>query len=150
VNRLAHVLVPVAAALVGCGRHAAYVAGDVTLAGKPLTSGVVSFTPVATGPSAYGNVGGDGRYALQTGGGKGLDPGDYKVTVAANATAEQAARMGITIGREGIMPLLTPLKYADVTTTPLMVTVTAGRQEIDLAVEPDVAAPTPTAVPAPK
>jgi hypothetical protein len=137
VNRLAHILVPVAAALVGCGRHAAYVAGDVTLAGKPLTSGVVSFTPVATGPSAYGNVGGDGRYALQTGGGQGLDPGAYKVTVAANATAEQAARMGIAIGREGIMPLLTPPRYADVATTPLTVTVKAGRQEIDLAVDSD-------------
>jgi len=142
-TRLASILVVVAVLLVGCGRHAAYVAGDVTLAGKPLTSGVVTFTPIVAGPSAYGNVGEDGRYFLQTGGGKGLDPGNYKVTVAANATAAEAARMGIKVGREGILPLLTPLKYADVTTTPLTVTVAPGRQEIDLEVEPDAPATSP-------
>ena len=124
-----------AAAIAGCGRHAARVTGDVTLDGRPLTSGVVSFTPVKPGPSAYGNVGADGRYALQTGAETGLDPGDYKVTVAANATPEEAAKMGIKVGREGIMPLLTPAKYADISTTPLTVTVKSGGQDVDLALE---------------
>jgi len=123
--------------LVGCGRHSASVVGDVTLDGKPLTTGVVNFNPAATGPSAYANISAEGRYALQTGAAAGLEPGSYKVTVAANATAEQAAAMGIKVGRDGIMPLLTPPRYADVSTTPLVVEVKAGSQEIDLALEAD-------------
>jgi hypothetical protein len=120
----------------GCGRHAAKVSGDVRLGDRPLTSGVVTFTPVAPGPSAYGNVSGEGRYTLQTGAENGLEPGDYTVTVAANATPEEAAKMGIKVGREGIMPLLTPPKYADVKTSPLKVTVKRGTQTIDLALDP--------------
>lgn len=120
----------------GCSKHAAKVAGAVTLGGKPLTSGVVNFTPVSPGPSAYGNVAADGRYALQTGAERGLVPGDYTVTVAANATPEEAAKMGFKVGREGIMPLLTPPKYADVKTSPLKASVKPGAQEIDLALEP--------------
>jgi hypothetical protein len=123
--------------LAGCRRHAASVSGDVTLDGKPLATGVVNFTPATSGASAYANIATDGRYTLQTGAASGLEPGSYKVTVAANATAEQAAAMGIKIGREGIMPLLTPAKYADVSTTPLIVDVKAGSQEIDLALEPE-------------
>lgn len=124
---------------VGCGRHAAKVSGSVTLGGRPLKSGVVSFTPAKGGSSAYGNIGSDGRYRLQTGAETGLDPGEYKVTVAANATPEEAAAMGFKVGREGIMPLLTPQKYADVSTTPLSATVKSGSQEIDLVVESDKA-----------
>jgi hypothetical protein len=130
------VLIGAAMVACGCSKHAAKVAGDVTLDGKPLTSGVVNFTPVSGGPSAYGNVAADGRYTLQTGAEQSLIPGEYTVTVAANATADEAARMGIKVGREGIMPLLTPAKYADVKTTPLKVTVKSGSQKIDLALEP--------------
>lgn len=120
----------------GCGRHAAKVSGDVKLGDRPLATGVVTFTPVASGPSAYGNVSAEGRYMLQTGAEDGLEPGDYTVTVAANATPEEAAKMGIKVGREGIMPLLTPAIYADVKTSPLKVTVKRGMQTIDLALEP--------------
>jgi len=120
----------------GCGRHAAKVSGDVKLGDRPLTSGVVTYTPVKSGPSAYGNVSAEGRYALQTGAEKGLEPGDYTVTVAANATPEEAANMGIKVARAGIMPLLTPLIYADIRTSPLKVTVKPGQQTIDLALKP--------------
>jgi hypothetical protein len=84
-------------------------------------------------------VAADGRYALQTGAERGLAPGDYTVTVAANATPEEATKMGFKVGREGIMPLLTPPKYADVTTSPLKATVKPGAQEIDLVLEPQPA-----------
>jgi len=133
---------PLAATLllaVGCGRHAGKVSGRVTLDGQPLTNGVVSFTPVKAGSSAYGTIGSDGRYRLQTGAETGIDPGDYKVTIAANATPEQAAAMGIKVGREGIMPLLTPQRYGDVATTPLSATVKSGSQEIDFVVEAEKA-----------
>jgi hypothetical protein len=138
-------LLAVAACMLACGcsKHASKVAGGVTLGGKPLTSGVVNFTPLSPGPSAYGNVAADGRYALQTGAERGLAPGDYTVTVAANATPEEAAKMGFKVGREGIMPLLTPPKYADVKTSPLKATVKPGTQEIDLTLEPQPAGKQP-------
>jgi hypothetical protein len=56
--------------------------------------------------------------------------------------------MGIKVGREGIMPLLTPREYADITTSPLKVTVKPGSQEIDLALEADPAS-RPRGMPAP-
>lgn len=123
------------AAAVGCGGRPASVAGFVKMAGAPLENGVVTFTPVKGGPSAYGTITAGGRYELKTGAGQGLELGDYVVTVAANATPEQAAAMGIKVGREGIMPLLTPLKYADTATSPLKATVKSGRQDLDFDLE---------------
>ncbi|MFM9024580.1 MAG: hypothetical protein ACKON7_04465 [Planctomycetaceae bacterium] len=110
------------------------------MAGTSLENGVVTFTPVKGGPSAYGTITAGGRYELKTGGGQGLELGDYVVTVAANATPEQAAAMGIKVGREGIMPLLTPITYADTATTPLKATVKAGRQDLDFDIEKSGAA----------
>jgi len=123
------------AATAGCGGRPASVAGFVKMAGAPLENGVVTFTPVKGGPSAYGTITAGGRYELKTGAGQGLELGDYVVTVAANATPEQAAAMGIKVGREGIMPLLTPLKYADTATSPLKATVKSGRQDLDFDLE---------------
>lgn len=123
------------AAAAGCGGRPASVAGVVTMAGTPLENGVVTFTPAKGGPSAYGTITAGGRYELKTGAGQGLELGDYVVTVAANATPEQAAQMGEKVGREGIMPLLTPVKYANTTTSPLKATVKAGRQQLDFDLE---------------
>ena len=123
------------AAVAGCGGRPAQGAGVVKLAGAPLETGVVTFTPTTSGPSAYGAITAGGRYELKTGASGGLELGDYVVTVAANATPEQAAAMGIKVGREGIMPLLTPTVYADTKTSPLKVTVKAGRQELDFDLE---------------
>ena len=50
------VLAAVAFAAVGCGKHAATVSGGVTLGGKPLSSGVVTFNPVTAGASAYAAI----------------------------------------------------------------------------------------------
>ena len=125
----------VLAATAGCGGRPASVAGFVKMAGAPLENGVVTFTPVKGGPSAYGTITAGGRYELKTGAGQGLELGDYVVTVAANATPEQAVTMGIKVGREGIMPLLTPLKYADTATSPLKATVKSGRQDLDFDLE---------------
>jgi hypothetical protein len=121
--------------IVGCGGRPASVAGVVKIAGSPLENGVVTFTPAKGGPSAYGTITAGGNYELKTGAGAGIELGDYVVTVAANATPEQAATMGIKVGREGIMPLLTPVKYANTATSPLKVTVKAGRQQLDFDLE---------------
>lgn len=127
-------------AVAGCGGRPAQVSGVVKLAGVPLEVGVVTFTPLKPGPTAYGTITSGGRYELRTGAVGGLELGDYVVTVAANATPEQAAAMGIKVGREGIMPLLTPAKYAATSTSPLKVTVKAGQQELDFDLEKQGAA----------
>ena len=95
-----------------------------------------------SGPSAYGTITSGGRYDLKTGASGGLEVGDYVVTVAANATPEQAAAMGFKVGREGIMPLLTPPIYADNSTSPLKASVKSGRQELDFDLEKSAAANT--------
>lgn len=123
------------AAVAGCGGRPAQVSGVVKLAGAPLDVGVVTFTPLKPGPTAYGTITAGGRYELRTGASGGLETGDYVVTVAANATPEQAAALGFKVGREGIMPLLTPPRYADTATSPLKVTIKPGRQELDFDLE---------------
>ena len=37
--------------------------------------------PSAGGPAAYGAISSDGQYVVQTGGTKGLESGEYKITV---------------------------------------------------------------------
>lgn len=115
----------------GCGQPGA-VSGLVTLDGEPLTTGVITFTPSASGPSAYGAIGPDGRYELRTGGAAGLAAGEYVVTVAANAAPERPAG-GSWPGSERVLPLVTPGKYADRDKTPLRAKVVAGGQQLDFA-----------------
>jgi hypothetical protein len=69
----------VALAAAGCGNGLVAVAGTVTLDGKPVDEGSVSFQPAdGAGPSGGGTVK-DGRFELATG----LKPGAYKVAVRA-------------------------------------------------------------------
>lgn len=115
---------------VGCGQTGE-VTGLVVLDGVPLTTGVITFTPAGSGPSAYGAIGPDGRYELRTGASTGLATGKYAVTVAANAAAPDRAGGETWPGTERTLPLITPRKYADRDKTPLRATVTAGHQRLD-------------------
>lgn len=136
-------LVVAATALVvsGCGRHPSKLSGEVVLDGKPLTTGVIMLSPARTGPSAYAEIKPDGSYELKTGSEKGLEPGEYVVTVAANepGPAQPESETGAA---PAIQPLMTPPKYADVGTSPLRITVKPGRQKlsIELKSEADAAA----------
>lgn len=60
------------------------VSGKVTLDGKPLERGVISFTPdaQATSPVTGGGVIADGAYAIPRE--QGLTPGKYKVSINAS------------------------------------------------------------------
>jgi len=65
------------------------VTGKITVAGKPLTRGSVSFRPDASrGNSTQhhptGDIDAEGNYTLYTTGKKGAPPGAYKVVVMAN------------------------------------------------------------------
>ena len=137
--------VTLVAVVAGCSRHPSKVSGAVRLDGKPLPAGVIMLTPARSGPSAYGTIAADGSYQLQTGAAKGLEPGEYIVTVAANeqpaaGTAEAAGR-----AEEAIRPLMTPPQYADVSTSPLRITVKPGSQKVDLDLNSKAAAPDPAA-----
>lgn len=141
--------------LAGC-EQPGIVTGLVTLDGKPLTTGVITFNPKTGGPTAYGAIGTDGRYELRTGAAAGLPAGEYVVTVAANAAplvasplpAEQAASgttdsptesaTGTEPSAEGapsagppVLPLLTPEKYANLERTPLRATIKGGEQTLE-------------------
>jgi hypothetical protein len=68
---------------VGCGpadefQHVG-VSGKVTLSGKPMTAGTITFVPLASGPAAYGTIT-DGSYAIARVLGPG--PGSYRVEIS--------------------------------------------------------------------
>lgn len=112
----------------GCSRHASRLSGTVSLDGVPLTTGVITLTPVQGGSSAYAAIGADGTYRMHTGAAAGLDPGEYLVMVAANAAGSTG---GEAPGNRGTLPLITPPEYADKRLTPLRATIQPGSQVID-------------------
>jgi hypothetical protein len=109
--------------LAGCGGlKLVPVSGKVTLGGKPLYGGAVSFVPDASKGnnarvSCMGPIRFDGRYELTTSGitesgtGKGAPPGWYKVTLLTTLPGTPA----ITVNP----------KYLNVDTTPLSIEVVA-------------------------
>ena len=112
--------------LVGCGgTHEASVSGTVTMDGKPLVGGHVTFHAVGAGATAYGRTMEDGSYQLQTGRETGLRPGDYRVTVVSTTTPDPG-------DDEEIGELLTPPRYNDPQRSGLRFTVEPGRNRIDL------------------
>ena len=115
----------------GCTRRAD-VGGVVTLDGKPLPTGVVTFTPASGGATGYAAIGEDGRYTVQTGASAGLPPGEYVVTVAANGPAATDSQPGPGPISDGIRPLVTPQRYADRAESPLRATLQSGTQELRL------------------
>jgi hypothetical protein len=67
----------------GCGptdefQHVG-VSGKVTLGGKPMTGGTITFVPLASGPAAYGTIT-DGQYTIARREGPG--PGSYRVEIS--------------------------------------------------------------------
>ena len=128
---LAAVCLTVACVAVGCGRRAE-VSGVVTLDGKPLPAGVVTFSPANAGPSGYGAIAADGSYTVQLGSSQGLPPGEYVVTVAANAAAAAGGTPGPGPLSDAITPLMTPQRYADPALSPLRATLKSGTQQLPL------------------
>lgn len=118
----------------GCAEHEATVSGRVTLDGKPLDHGAVTFHPANPGAAAYGSISAGGNYVVKTGRGKGLAAGPYVVTVQA-VTMESLREMktdasGAPVESTGT--LLTPPQYANRDASPLRVEVKPGSNSIDL------------------
>ena len=98
----------------GCGSQQEKltpVNGQVFYRGQPLAGGTIVFTPDAErgghGPLACGEIGPDGRYALQTGSNPGAVPGWHRVTVAPRAAARTPDSSLVDA------PIDLPRKYSD-------------------------------------
>ena len=115
----------------GCGGvYDSSVTGVVTLDSSPVPRGTVTFKPIGTGPSAYGQVGPDGSYTLRTGREEGIPPGQYQVAVVANEPApmKQTASGGPPPPGKPI----TPAWYKRPETSGLQFTVEPGSNDINL------------------
>lgn len=114
-------------ALAGCGSStSAEVSGLVTVDGKALETGTVTFTTQDGSVQAAGQIGTDGRYTV-AGGEQGLPPGEYVATVNAAVVVESESGEA-----EAAPKLLVPIKYSDASTSDLKFTLKAGSQTIDL------------------
>ena len=102
----------------------------VTLDGKAVPRGMVSFHPVSGGPATYAVIGEDGSYAIHTGREAGLPAGEYQVSV----TAYEAPTISQT-DKGGPPPpgkSITPAWYRAKETSGLRYTVQRGKNEINL------------------
>jgi len=128
-----HVALAAVGAIVAAGCSSrAEVGGVVTLDGKPVPSGVVTFSPKGYGPTGYAAIGPDGGYVVQVGSRSGLPPGEYVVTVAANVAPAEGVSSTPGPYSDGITPLATPQRYADREQSPLRATLTSGSQSLAL------------------
>jgi hypothetical protein len=106
-----------ASLLLGCGvpvTDLVPVSGKVTLEGRPLVHGTVSYRPGEISlPEATGSLDGEGRYRLYTGGEPGAPAGEYKVVVFAYDQPTQGA------GNAGLPKSVISERYHQGETTPL-------------------------------
>ena len=120
--------------LSGCGGgREASVRGLVTLDGEPLGHGNISFIPIPQGAGAHATIESDGSFSASTGGTKGLDPGEYLLTVRALGEATEDPRGGPPIPGE----LLTPKKYASSRTSELRFTIQPGSNDLEIELQSD-------------
>jgi hypothetical protein len=117
--------------IAGCGGAFDSTAhGVVTLDGRTINTGTVSFHPVSGGPAAYAMIGDDGSYAVRTGREEGLPAGDYAVSITANEKPKSSQ------GEKGGPPPpgkpITPDWYRMKETSGLKFTVKPGDNEINL------------------
>lgn len=107
--------------LAGCGGSQGRVSGQVSVDGKPLTKGDISFSPTGDGVAATGQINASGNYSLLVGTSADIPPGSYRVTVVAvEPIAPTAEHL------EPLPTLLTPKKYSNAATTDLTAEVKAG------------------------
>jgi hypothetical protein len=115
--------------------HTVPVKGKVTVDGKALTKGSVTFWPNKdkgnNSPHEAGApIGEDGTYEVFTKGKPGVPPGHYKVTVTAQVPSDPKNPYSAP-------KLLVPQKYTEQQSTPFLIEVveTPGPNAYDLAVK---------------
>ncbi|MCZ2340549.1 MAG: hypothetical protein LC104_01980 [Bacteroidales bacterium] len=129
--------------LVGCSGKAFDthpVTGLVTVNGKPLASGSVTFVSTSGGPPATGEIGPDGRYTLTTEKpNDGAAPGKYTVMIIALPDMTNRAPED----RNPLPAPLVPEKYLSTSTSGLTAEVKAGENSIDFPLVGDVSGKKP-------
>ncbi|MDR1270886.1 MAG: carboxypeptidase-like regulatory domain-containing protein [Planctomycetaceae bacterium] len=137
-------------AFLGC-KQSIYVStemveGTVTLDGVPVSDAEVTFYPVqlGIGISAMGRTDTNGVYRLSSMKGepeKGTVLGDYNITVSKYVTKE-IEKPYFDPKQDAVIKFeskeIIPLAYTDVETSPLMTTVTKGKNVIDLKLDSNV------------
>jgi hypothetical protein len=117
------------AALAGCNRgpERVPIKGTVTYQGRPVAEGSLTFVPSAADKNTMeGAMIVEGKYAFAAG--KGLFPGEYKVSIS--APAEKAAAVSGPPGAPRRMREAIPERYNADTTLTIDVTA-AGSHEFD-------------------
>jgi len=116
----------------GCGAQGeASVQGTITLDDVAVGPGLITFHPQGGGAMAYSQFDSSGNYSLKSGATKGLDVGEYLVTVAvygADSSVEQVSDRAKT----ELEFSSTPEIYAAPETTPFKVEVKSGSNTIPL------------------
>ena len=129
------------ACLFGCsssgGEDRGAVEGRVTIAGKPLSKGSISFENPQTGISLMSNLGPDGSFELQNLNGPGLPAGVYQVSISGSPISTgETPLAGTTAPAASAEPAATVLeKYRSAATSGLTADVKAGENpkfEFDL------------------
>lgn len=116
--------------IVGCSKSDfATVTGQVSLDGKLLDGGAITFVPETSGPLAYGDVAPDGTYSLQSSGSQqGLRPGKYVATVSYRNGRPSP---GMTLAQIQALEKV-PIRYTTPETSELSEEVKPGANQIDL------------------
>ncbi len=117
-------------ALLGCSSAESTVSGIVTLDGKPVDQGDVTFYPAQTGKgqAASGEITSGGKYTLQAGQTGGLPAGEYQVRVVSRGESIPHPQGGPpTPGK-----FLLPPRYSDAAKSGLHFEVKPGSNEINL------------------
>src|SRR5262249_21470090 len=122
----------------GCGGSSGGVAvtGTVTLDGKPLPGALVTFRPEGAtgGLGGSGRTGPDGKYVIMPArGGKGILPGEYRVTVSRQRRPDGSAPDPGAPPIESDARETLPAKYSDPDATGLRATVSGDAKAHDFA-----------------
>ena len=104
------------------------VSGTVSIQGKPLTEGVVTFFGENNGDTATAEVQSDGSYSLKYGDGFSVPAGDYRVSIN-SGIGKPTVIDPQELMKRGPQPVLKnpiPEKYRDPKTSSLIAVVKAG------------------------
>jgi hypothetical protein len=123
--------------LTGCRRGEALVpvSGTVTLQGKPVADGIVTFSSHAKGVYVTARLDAQGHYDVRQAGGNGLPPGEYEVAITpAVPPALNSQPSASPPPPKGPKLVVIPLKYRDGKTSglTLIVSETPGTLNVNM------------------
>jgi hypothetical protein len=117
-------------AVAGCGSGGPSrlrVVGAVTLDGKPLADGAISFMPAGKGVAAGATIAG-GHYVVE--GARGPTPGEYRVEIRASAPSGKQVKDSFGQASISETESIIPARYNDKTTLRVEITA-AGPNQFD-------------------